>query len=775
MQKSSSTAIRPTKIVGYLCALLLLLYGTTALYGQNINFAAGCPNPDETLPEVIVNTEMPDRNITAIGGDGDVTMSILDIHLFASGIDFPDVTCPCPPGSTIAGLTFEMVNGGTTVRISGTPAAANAGQTIVFTLRASTANDGNCDKTFRLPIVAPPLDLALILDRSGSMAWQFDGSFSGPGPSRWQGLLTAIDASVAHFQGLNGFKTGDRLALRFFASAPPSHVITPATPPYNAPNLIDATLDNVNGLTAAINTATPFGGTALGDGILAGRDLVLPGTPGSRKAMLVFSDGEQNAGDQVQVAGPNAFTHTQSNQKLSGNANEIQISTINLGFSGMSPYFMDNIASSNDGLFTNTLPGSPEFATQFSAVMNHIFSVGSPQFIDIRRGAFGMSSGLSVANFPSSIDTFVVNKGLDALVFTLISPSGGRPQFTALVRNGQNLIQYATQRSGPGYISAAFSSVGDTLSVDGEWIVQAQLGVPSVGAAPYTIMAGVDDHVIDLAYSTGGKNLKVGQSISPKVSFSIVGNPVTDADAHVFIGKPGVDINHTVAEAKVEFNLPEIDPGTPDVQKLAILMQDSAFREKIKANVQLLQLTYDASDSTYSGTFNDLDVTGVYQLLYYVTVDDAMLGKIHRYHEESFYVRFADIDLANSQVVYTINNAGNTVITFTPQASNGLLIGSGWGSTISLNAPDVNIVDITDRGDGSYEIVLDGRLEEGQGTLTIGDEIVFGGDTDCYGASSNIIQRIKCWLISIGLPAWSIWILLVLAVLILWLIFRKKK
>ncbi len=37
------------------------------------------------------------------------------------------------------------------------------------------------------------------------------------------------------------------------------------------------------------------------------------------------------------------------------------------------------------------------------------------------------------------------------------------------------------------------------------------------------------------------------------------------------------------------------------------------------------------------------------------------------------------------------------------------------------------------------------------------------------------MDKIKKWLESIGLPAWSIWIILLLIILLLWLLFRKNE
>jgi hypothetical protein len=114
------------------------------------------------------------------------------------------------------------------------------------------------------------------------------------------------------------------------------------------------------------------------------------------------------------------------------------------------------------------------------------------------------------------------------------------------------------------------------------------------------------------------------------------------------------------------------------------------------------------------------------------------------------------------------------VLTFKPVSTTGKLIGSGWGGVIGLTATNAQINNIVDKGDGSYEIIVDGNLS-GPGKLTVLDETAYEGDLGKLGKGSSIIDKIQEWLNSLGLPGWSIWVLLLLLLILLWLLFRKKK
>lgn len=766
-------AIRPV----WVFFLAIALCGSFSSQAQDIIYADGNPNPPFNFPPGTAVAGGAALNVTIspvkAGAVPPITMTITSLS-YEDGLGETIVCGPCAGAQVIDGITLQST--GETVTITGVPLPAGVGKIIRFTILASVAGEP-CQRSYTLNVERRPIDLGLVLDRSGSMSWKYDGSTTPDKTlSRWAGLVRGLNVLSAQVAALD--IPGDKIVVRMFAS--PGVIASPA--PFDA-GLV--TMDpNAGQLQATYNPINPAGNTALGDGIIAVRDQLIPGTVGNNKAMIVFSDGVQNTGDQVKAVAPNAFTQTVGGQKLRGNANEIKLYTICLGTTGHNPQLMQDIGGANGGLSLNpnlvtTFESEAQFATMFSLHLANILKGNSPQFVDIRNGKFPVSSGGEFPPPPMVTDSFSVNKGINIATVTLFAPARYKPMVTSIKVGSTELIQYATKTSGDGFTTFAFRTPfnsENTTKLNGEWKVESRLSANPGIVVPYVLMVMVDDHNLKANYSLVDSSFKVNQVVKPKVTLERRVQSVANAQVMAIFLKPGDDLNDLIARANVDFKVPEGDPGSPDVAKLAKLMEDTAFLNKIKAKDQLVDLLYDAGSKSYTGTFNGTDVTGVYQVIYRVTATDSLMGKIQRYHTENFYVRFPDIDVPNSQLTVTRNDSF-TVITFRPQASNGRLIGAGWGGAISLDAGSATIEKVVDKGDGSYDIIVKGNLSGNIKLSVAGEKVIDGkiGSIDCYMPNQGFFKRIQCWLESIGLPAWTIWIILLLLLLLLILLFRKKK
>jgi len=691
--------------------------------------------------------------------------------------------------------------GNATAQITLTPDATTpVGFPINFRIRVTTEGAGPGFETgqrdYQINILRKPVDIALVLDRSGSMAWSLDGAnFSPPpGESRWELLKQGVDIMANHLEMLAA--TDDQIAVRMFANA---DAVLPSAAPFNAAAPVPmnpanlAALDKVSGSLWTGSGLTPLGGTPLGNGILAGRDqLLLPAIVGNNhtKAMIVFSDGEQNTGNQqVKTTMPDAYTKTILNETLRGNPpnNIIKIYTVNLGFSGIAPDMMQKIGEENGGSFLNNgISGTVSdintyfMSMAFTNAVTDILAGNSPQFIDFRTSVFPATP----AGAPVSSESFVVNKGASTLIVTLLgTKTRYEPHFTSITKDGKELIQYVKQRSKDGYLSFSikFPVPGlPNIGSEGEWIVKTALGANPGKSFPYGMMIIADDHGLKPTYSLGAKNIKVGQTIQPKVTLRYRGKSLDNAKVEVWIVKPGDDINDLVARSKTKFEPQPGDSSSPGAAKLAELMKDSSFVKRIMNQQGSITLTYDKTAEAYTGTFNDLKVAGVYQAIYRISGKDTALGTIERFRQESFYVRFPDIDPKNTKIGVSTDPNGNSVITFIPQTSQGRLIGSGWASTITLDESSARIINIVDKGDGSYEIHVKGKVAEPVKISVAGEpaytpKTKLTADADCNDPNAGFLTRVKCWLISMGLPGWIIWLILAVLAGVLVLLGKKKK
>ncbi len=673
---------------------------------------------------------------------------------------------------------YKITIGPATGLMTGNPYPAHSGDVPLHIIYTSGSTSGTQEILFTLTILRMPVDLVLVLDKSGSMSSSYDGTnpFAPAGHRRWDGLVTGVGVIASLLSGTVPTYPADKIGLRYFQSNVP-----PAGSIYNG-GVIPITGPNLDSLTANVSRNGPGTNTALGDGIVEGRKIQLPGTAGNRKAMIVFSDGLQNSGDLVQTSGGDAYKKTVAGHNLSKDdmVSDTAVTTINticLNISGDNPATMEAIADNNGpGEYTNgsAFDNNTFTTTSFLGTMQSILSGSSPQYIDVRSGQFKADSGKQAY----LKDTFTVNKSVSSLFVALAALNA---RITSVVKDGQELIQYIKKSSGPGYqaISVSFPmSYFPALKPEGQWIITATgnvttpgIAVAAAGAASpdYTISMTVEDHLNHISYSLN-RGLKVGDTLHAAASIIRNISPLTTATVQALVIKPGDDINDLIARADVKYTVTPGDSSTPNVYKLAELLKDSAFLTKIKGLNRLVSLTYDPGTKTYTGSYPELDIAGVYRVIYTVSNNDTN-GIINRYYLKSFNVRFKDVDLGASGVSVTIDSlTRNAIIIFRPVSSTGKYIGSGWGSSIGLQAQTagLKIVSVEDLGDGSYKLHLSGPLS-GDGVLTIANDTVYSGNLGDItkgnggsGTGGGLFHH------------WWFWLLLLLVLLLIIWGLRKK-
>lgn len=658
--------------------------------------------------------------------------------------------------------------------IEGPATLATDATGIAFDIGA--VNGGAQDvKTFHLVINRLGVDLVVVLDKSGSMGYAFDGTPGAPmGSRRYDGLIRGVNAMTSQLNNPANLVPDDRIGLRFFNST----ATAPGAGPYTG-GLVTMDATHLSDLNTAVNNESTLvgGNTALGDGIKTGNSILFGGAASNKKVMIVFSDGMQNTGDKVKTVDPGAYTETDLGSKLSQNGTATSvIHTICLGSSGDNPFLMEQIAVKNgSGGYYNSMVGDNNdfMAAAFLSVIQKILSGNSPELVDIRSGTFKTDSLKRM----SLQESFTVNKSASSVYVALAS--GMPAQITSVKKDGVELIQYIHASSGPGlrtfYINLPIPSL-PSVKPAGEWKIAAIAGgtaglaaTGGTGSTGYSISMMVEDHFNHLGFSPGGNNFKVGDALHPTVTIKRDATPYSGATVEAIVAKPGDDINDLLARADIQYTNPPGDSSTPNIGKLAELMKDSNFLAKVRANNRQVTLAYDTGTNSYKGDFQDLDVAGVYRVVYRITSNDTVNGTMNRFYMESFNVRFKDVDMANSHVAILIDSSTrNAIISIRPVSTTGKFIGPGWGSSIGLNATGLKVQRIEDLGDGTYKLHLDGPLS-GNGVLTLANDTLYNGplsditNTGDNGGHGSLFGHWWFWLI-----------ILLILILIIWSI-RKKK
>ena len=253
-----------------------------------------------SLGSILVN-DVVNHTLT-VSNKGTGNLNITDLAGAAIGTHFTILSVPGPIAPNACGdITLQFTAPATIGAVSvpysvgsdDTKAGTNAGHNHAVTLKAT----------------ASQLEIAMVLDASGSMAFTPDGSSVPPAKSdtRW-GKVTA---AASQFLDLLQFFAGGRARIAMVVFPDTSRPPFPPPSPELSAKVIQSSInvpDNVTTLKNLLDNFTPqanFGWTTMGRGIgtamgsIAGSFGEFQGSPGvdiNQRWMVMMSDGAQNLG-----------------------------------------------------------------------------------------------------------------------------------------------------------------------------------------------------------------------------------------------------------------------------------------------------------------------------------------------------------------------------------------------------------------------------------------------------------------------------------------------
>jgi hypothetical protein len=572
---------------------------------------------------------------------------------------------------------------------------------------------------------------------------------------------------------LNAYQLGgDQACLTYFASSAD-----------NPPPAFGASLTNVasnlTNFTSEVEAETLGGLTAMGDGLIAGKNKLEAGPADRNKVLFLFTDGEQNTGDQVAGGG----TQTVGGTPLNNGSNSIDIYTFGTGAAAdlTAPAgLLYEIADNNNGqaFLVSENSGEAAFpANFFTQTFSDILSGSSPQIVEMQRATgTGMVVTHSVPN-QGNTHTFSVNQGVEMVGFQVVSARGNID--IRVNKDGTDVTKFGSNARGSGYYHYNMRFPNGRvpgMKPGGAWNVR----VMAPQGEPYSISCIVDDHAIKYQVKGHNGQIVIGDTMKPTVTLSCFGTELTDATITATVLRPGDDVGHLLATLYADMGgQNSIDPASIGYAKYqALLEQNPDFAKAVTLSPSPLQFTHQ-SKGMYTADFAGTDVSGAYQILFNIGGEHPLLGKFKRAVLRTVVVLPPPIEIPASSATVDPGDK-ETSITFRPAYTiNGQTryYGPSWGNYFTVKGNGVSLGNVKENPDGSYNLSVAGNPSSKMTLSLLGRE-VYKGKVNSFasgGTGEGFLDQLKNWWEGLGLPMWLFWVLIVVILLILALIARRKK
>jgi len=555
-----------------------------------------------------------------------------------------------------------------------------AGQTGNFTvtIRPADINEdgvpGNSDLTdqdFALVIYNGefpprlPVDIVLVLDRSGSMKHATSG---GTEPK----IVLLKDAVEMFIRCWEPFAIqNDRMAVVYFNHTLGTYPSPAALLPFTAN--ADSIITDVRGIDAEKCTG-------LGGGIKKAYD-ILAGS--AQPKIVVFTDGMQNCtpkvveksgGDLVlkdETSTCTSCAHTAVGAEISLSDKDITIHTIGTGVYGGSTWWtlLERIADVTNA--TNHFTSEPDnnLEDYFLETLVECLKEDPTEKVQTISNTIAQNDTAKEERFTINASvrraTFALSwrgeRRLDALTFDLIAPDGGTiiPRQLMHIRGGE-FYQVASVRF-------PLDVQGTEIGPAGTWKVRI---TPNLVAAlvPYRVHLIVDDGQLRYDFEVPTVDYGVGDPIP--VSFWIQRDNQTLSDiaasVEVLVERPKLGygtfmVRHPVSNDQLERPIDLGGDQFPNkaAKKGYILVQDATLRKELEPAADTIELYDDgkpehgdakANDGIYSALYTRTERPGIYNFTLSFSGHHFELGSIVRSEAKAVGVRMKRFDLARSLI-----------------------------------------------------------------------------------------------------------------------------
>jgi opacity protein-like surface antigen len=580
----------------------------------------------------------------------------------------------------------------------------------------------------------PPVDVILVLDRSGSMGGGLTASDMTP-------KINRLHDSVTTFMSVwNTLKTNETS----MSASPPIAAVND----HVAVALFDSTMpakwlgeigvgSSLNGLTAYTNAdaggspnatyqdiithigaVTPNTATSIGSGLLkADGEFTANGSASNRKLILLMSDGLENTfptstvvGNQVAtIASPGAMP-----VPLANNA-RIYAVTVGSGAGIVDAAFNQALATATGGAYANTETDASMMSTFFLQALQNFIKYSSVETFRLASGTAGIGSPFQatvpVTSTTQSITFTVTWDSHFGPMKATVTPPGGGPPIVQTSSSGTLIVNTMLP------VAPAKTSAGDyAIKVE----PQPQIGslrLPQIGNVPVNLTVMGDDTALDTVMAPVAADYIPGGKIRLRARITELDKPLTGLNSQpgakvlVRMFRPGASVGDLLSDSSVTPGPPKPgDPQSAASAKLeAILAKDP---NALNPTEQPLTLFDDgspahgddvANDGVYSTLFAAPQV-GHYNFIFALEGSTKRLGRFSRQQIQTVFVR-AFPDASTTQFQSSVS--GNTLtILMTPKTGTGARMGPGFANYFWFTAPGIQPVKPVDNMNGTYTATI---------------------------------------------------------------------
>jgi len=528
-----------------------------------------------------------------------------------------------------------------------------------------------------------PYDVALVLDKSGSMSEFPPGANAGPTKADY--LKTAIQAFVGNWQLMDApnpptDNENDRLAVVFFDSTAASQTMAAADPPANI------FLKRSNNWQTVINTAnglTPGSSTSIGAGINEAMSQ-WKSDPKNDLSLVVVTDGKQNTNPLIQPTAsgflglaPVAGFPQELRQRF------VPINTIGFG----APAMVDEDLLSNIGLQTSGVSYLDITAsTMFDVFANTLIALLKGNTASLGRRIHDTMTGTG----PGPLQNVQVDRSPRRVVYSL--------QWAPPANQVLDLDVYRPGASAPSSPSAtkklpqttikSFDLTGREANL-GTWGVRVKRAPKSdTTQVPYTLNVFFVEGHLDYQLSLDRFKAYAGEKIGVRAVIDwdgkkLSGLPPGSVRARLFAQSQALGtILHDVRMDTSR--LPTVHAGDP---QSALDLKLAAFKgDSLLARIALKEAASvvldEESPGVYSGFYDQTSIPGQYAFEIVLDWNTERTGRVHREERIEQIVNIR-ADRTKTEITSKMAANGLWTITVVPRDRFGNYFGPGYDQLIT--------------------------------------------------------------------------------------------